>query len=129
MQKKGKKRFVLPFTRQWSHLRDLKHNGKKFKFGSWKYSAIDLYNRGLLLSINQISPRQFDNIFITFSSDEIGIFKIEVNVLGENNIILSEDVRLEDMLQMQFENKSSIAICESNVKCNLNVLLFQLYKK
>ncbi|TIC59892.1 hypothetical protein E3Q03_03628 [Wallemia mellicola] len=129
MQKKGKKRFVLPFTKQWSHLRDLKHNGKRFKFGSYKYSAQELYNRGLLLSIHQVSPRQFDGLFITFSSDEIGVFKIDMNLAGEPKPMASEDVRLEDMLQMQFENKSSIAICEGNVKCNLNVLLFQLYKK
>ncbi|TIB14627.1 hypothetical protein E3P89_00865 [Wallemia ichthyophaga] len=129
MQKKGKKRFVLPFTKQWSHLRDLKHTGKKFKFGSYKYAAQELYNRGLLLSISQVSPRQYDGIFLTFSSDEIGVFKIDLNIAGEQNAMASEDVRLEDMLQMQFENKSSIAICQGNVKCNLNVLLFQLYKK
>ena len=92
-------------------------------------TRIRLYNRGLLLSISQVSPRQYEGLFITFSSDEIGVFKIDMNVAGDPKPMASEDVRLEDMLQMQFENKSSIAICEGNVKCNLNVLLFQLYKK
>lgn len=105
------------------------HKSKFFIVFVISLTHIRLYNRGLLLSISQVSPRQYDGIFLTFSSDEIGVFKIDLNIAGEQNAMASEDVRLEDMLQMQFENKSSIAICQGNVKCNLNVLLFQLYKK
>jgi Ras GTPase-activating-like protein IQGAP2/3 len=41
MQKKGgnKKRFIMPFTPQWHHLRTLEKQGRKPKFGSYKYSV------------------------------------------------------------------------------------------
>lgn len=40
MQKKGhKKRFVMPFTPQWNHQRTLEKEGRKPRFGSYKYSV------------------------------------------------------------------------------------------
>lgn len=40
MQKKGvKKKFVMPFTPQWHHLRSLQRKGRQPAFGSYKYSV------------------------------------------------------------------------------------------
>ncbi|KAG9596827.1 putative ras GTPase activating protein, partial [Aureobasidium melanogenum] len=40
--KKGKKRFLLPFTKQYNHERELARSGRTPKFGSYKYSARSL---------------------------------------------------------------------------------------
>ncbi len=34
--KQGKKRFLMPFTKQWDHERELQRSGRSFKFGSFK---------------------------------------------------------------------------------------------
>ncbi|KAG1755714.1 ras GTPase-activating protein [Suillus lakei] len=128
---KGKKRFVLPFTKQYFHLRDLQKSGKNPQFGSFKYSAKDLYEKGILLSIDQFSPRQFDKIDITISSNKPGIFTMEVfnNTLGITNRIASTDLRMEDLLQAQFENQASLSLFNGLAKVNISLLLYQINKK
>ncbi|KIK48850.1 hypothetical protein CY34DRAFT_797634 [Suillus luteus UH-Slu-Lm8-n1] len=128
---KGKKRFVLPFTKQYFHLRDLQKSGKNPQFGSFKYSAKDLYEKGILLSIDQFSPRQFDKIDIIISSNKPGIFTMEVfnNTLGITNRIASTDLRMEDLLQAQFENQASLALFNGLAKVNISLLLYQINKK
>jgi len=127
-----KKRFVMPFTKQYFHLRDLQKSGKPPQFGSFKYSAQDLYNKGILLSIDQISPLQFDRVDIVISSNKIGVFAIEVFTTGGVNgatLFASTDVRMEDLLQAQFENKVSLSLFDGTAKMNLNLLLYQINKK
>ncbi|KAG2156042.1 ras GTPase-activating protein [Suillus clintonianus] len=128
---KGKKRFVLPFTKQYFHLRDLQKSGKNPQFGSFKYSAKDLYEKGILLSIDQFSPRQFDKIDITISSNKPGIFTMEVfnNTLGITNRIASTDLRMEDLLQAQFENQASLSLFNGLAKVNISLFLYQINKK
>ncbi|EGN93059.1 hypothetical protein SERLA73DRAFT_98415 [Serpula lacrymans var. lacrymans S7.3] len=128
---KGKKRFVLPFTKQYFHLRDLQKSGKSPQFGSFKYSAKELYEKGILLSIDQYSPRQFDKIDLIISSNKAGIFTIELfnSSLGLTNRIASADLRMEDLLQSQFENQASLSLFNGMVKVNLSLLLYQINKK
>lgn len=127
-----KKRFVMPFTKQFFHLRDLQKSGKPPQFGSFKYSAQDLYHKGILLSIDQISPLQFDRVDIVISSNKIGVFTIEVFTSGGvsgSTLFASTDVRMEDLLQAQFENKVSLSLFDGMAKMNLNLLLYQINKK
>jgi len=128
---KGKKRFVIPFTKQYFHLRDLQKSGKNPKFGSFKYSAKDLYDKGILLSIDKFSPRQFDKIDIIISSEKAGIFNLEAlnNTLGITNRMGTTDLRMEDLLQAQFENQASLSLFSGLVKVNINLLLYQINKK
>ncbi|KAG9317305.1 ras GTPase-activating protein [Chiua virens] len=128
---KGKKRFVLPFTKQYFHLRDLQKSGKSPQFGSFRYSAKDLYEKGILLSIDQFSPRQFDKIDVIISSEKAGVFNIEIlnNALGITNRIGITDLRMEDLLQAQFENQASLSLFNGLVKLNINLLLYQINKK
>ncbi|CAG8473702.1 13469_t:CDS:10 [Funneliformis caledonium] len=68
--KKGKKsRLVLPFTRQYFHIRELQRSGRVPQFGSFKYTAQRLHEKGVLLSIAGYST--FDKISFTISSDEV----------------------------------------------------------
>ncbi|KEP55797.1 IQ and RasGAP domain protein [Rhizoctonia solani 123E] len=126
---KGKKRFVIPFTKQFFHLRDLQRTGGEPQFGSYKYSAQYLYERGILLSIDRCSPRQFDRIDIVLSSNEIGIFTIQLinNLPGGSEV--TEDIRMENLLQAQFENRVSLSLYDGLAKFNINLLLYQINKK
>lgn len=128
---KGKNRLTLPFTKQFFHLRDLQKAGRTPQFGSFKYSAKSFYDKGILLSIDPFSPRQFDKLDLIISSNKAGIFTIEVynNTLGITNRIGSSDLRMEDLLQAQFENQASISICNDLVKVNLQLFLYQINKK
>lgn len=126
-----KKRFVLPFTKQYFHLRDLQKSGKNPKFGSFKYSAKDLYEKGILLSVDKFSPRQFDKLDVIISSNKAGIFTMEMinNTLGISNRLAMADLRMEDLLQAQFESQASLPLFNGLAKVNLSLLLFQINKK
>ena len=72
--KKGKKKFVMPFTKQWDHERELKATGRAFKFGSYKYSARALADKGVLVQWKGYSDRQWDRVDLTISSNEVGVY-------------------------------------------------------
>jgi Ras GTPase-activating-like protein IQGAP2/3 len=82
IQKKGKRRLVIPFSSQYFHNRELARSGRVPKFGSYKYTAKSLAEKGILLSIEGFSPRQYDSISLTISSDEVGVFNVEASMLG-----------------------------------------------
>ncbi|BGP43492.1 iqgap-related protein [Rhodotorula kratochvilovae] len=108
IQKKSKKRLVLPWSLQASHERQLDKEGKKYAFGSYKYTAQKLYDQKILLSIDQYSPKQFDKVSITISSDEIGVFEVKAQYMGVT--VTTVEIRLEDLLEMQFAGKTTLSI-------------------
>ena len=122
---------MLPFTKQYFHMRDLQKSGKTPQFGSYRYSAQHFYEKGILLSIDQYSPRQFDKLDIVLSSNNVGIFTIEIfnTTLGITNRIAHADVKMEELLQAQFENKASYTLFDGLAKFNLNLFLWQINKK
>ncbi|KAF5388019.1 hypothetical protein D9615_000397 [Tricholomella constricta] len=128
---KGKKRFVLPFTKQFYHLRDLQKSGETAPYGSFIYSAKYLYEKGILLSIDQYSPRQFDKIQLTMSSKTAGVFtmRLESNLLGVTTRIASEDIRMEDLLQAKYEKRPSFALFNGKVSVNFELFLDHINKK
>ncbi|KAH0587587.1 hypothetical protein H2248_006362 [Termitomyces sp. 'cryptogamus'] len=128
---KGKKRFVLPFTKQFYHLRELQKTGESVPFGSFIYSAKHLYEKGILLSIDQYSPRQFDKIQLTMSSKIVGVFtlRLESTLLGVTTRIASEDIRMEDLLQAKYEKRSSFALFNGKVNVNFELFLDHINKK
>jgi len=121
----------LPFTKQYFHLRDLQKSGKNPQFGSFRYSAKDLYEKGILLSIDKFSPRQFDKLDVIIASNKAGIFNMEVinHSQGVSSRIALADLRMEDLLQAQFENQASLSLFGGLVKVNLTLLLYQINKK
>jgi Ras GTPase-activating-like protein IQGAP2/3 len=121
----------MPFTKQYFHLRDLQKSGKTPQFGSFKYSAQDLYERGILLSIDKFSPRQFDKVDLVISSNQLGVFTVELlnHTLGITNRMAVADVRLEDLLQAQYQDRASLSLFNGLAKFNLNLLLYQINKK
>ncbi|KAJ6485015.1 ras GTPase-activating protein [Mycena vitilis] len=129
----GKKRktFVIPFTLQYYHLRDLQRSGEKPKFGSFLYTAKYLYEKGILLSIDGYSPRQFDKLQITMSSETASVFTIllQSTLLGASTRIASEDVRMEDLLQARYERRAFLALFSGKAKFNFERFLYQINKK
>lgn len=143
---------VLPWSLQGAHERQLEREGKSYRFGSYKYSAQTLYDRGILLSVDQYSPKQFDKVTMTISSDDVGEF--EFNLAHGNSHMPPVKLRLDDILEAQFVRGARICgyhddsemarltcgISRSQVgrqtislgetaRCNLNLLLDLINRK
>ena len=101
---KGKKRFLLPFTKQYNHERELARSGRLPKFGSFKYSARTLAEKGVLVSWAGYPETRWDKVNLTISSDEIGVFHIEGSTGSMMIPGASASVPLDDLLQAQFNN-------------------------
>ncbi|KAL6714096.1 iqgap-related protein [Lecanora helva] len=128
--KKGKKRFLMPFTKQWDHERELQRSGRTPKFGSFKYSAQDLANRGILVAWDGYDQRQWAHIDLTISSNEVGVFTIE----GSNGPIAmpgaSAQVPLDDLLQAQFNNTQFLEFFpEGRIRVNVNLFVHLIMRK
>jgi Ras GTPase-activating-like protein IQGAP2/3 len=127
--KKGKKRFLMPFTKQWDHQRELQKTGKVFKFGSFKYSARTLADRGVLVSWKGYAERQWDRVDLTISSNEVGVFTID----GSSGVMMipgaNAQVPLDDLLQAQFNNTQFMDFFEGQMRVNVNLFLHLIMKK
>lgn len=123
---KGKKQPLL-FTKQYYHIRELQKTGKVPKFGSFKWTADSLLKRGVLLSIDDYSPKQFKQITLSISSDEAGVFLVEAAFMG---IKLPEkmELRLDDLLQSQYNGVQTITLFDM-AKVNVNLLIYMINKK
>ncbi|KAB8199799.1 hypothetical protein BDV34DRAFT_206106 [Aspergillus parasiticus] len=127
--KKGKKRFLMPFTKQWDHQRELQKSGKVFKFGSYKYSARNLADKGVLVHWRGYTERQWDRVDLTISSNEVGVFTIDgssgpMMVPGAN-----AQVPLDDLLQAQFNNMQFLDFFEGQLRVNVNLFLHLIMRK
>lgn len=136
--KKGKKRFLLPFTKQYNHERELQRSGRVPKFGSFKYSARNLADKGVLVSWKGFSERQWDKINITISSDEVGLFHVEGSMGSMMIPGASAMVPLDDLLQAQFNNCQFMNLFgeengeekkEGALRLNVNLLVHLLMRK
>ncbi|KAJ9111090.1 hypothetical protein QFC19_001288 [Naganishia cerealis] len=127
MQKQGKKRFVWPFSKQHRHLRSMQKAGKAAKFGSFKYSAADLYEKHILLPSQGFSPKQFEKLFVILSSNEVGVFTMEIvdpSLNSKSQVLDSCEIRMEDLLQAKFENKGTLDLFDQVAKVRVNTLIF-----
>lgn len=130
VSKRGKKnKFVLPFTRQYFHLRDLQRNGKVPKFGSYKYTAKQLYDRRILLELTNISPKQYDRIPLVISMDQVGIITIEGSYAGWGIASMSVELRFEELLQTQFNGIQTMTLMDGMAKVNVNLLIWLINRK
>ncbi|CAI7673282.1 unnamed protein product [Penicillium palitans] len=127
--KKGKKRFLMPFTKQWDHQRELQKSGKIFKFGSYKYSARTLADRGVLVAWKGYAERQWDRVDLTISSNEVGVFTID----GSSGVMMipgaNAQVPLDDLLQAQFNNTQFMDFFDGQMRVNVNLFLHLIMKK
>ncbi|KAF2822689.1 ras GTPase activating protein-like protein [Ophiobolus disseminans] len=135
--KKGKKKFLLPFTKQYNHLRELQRSGRSYLFGSFRYSARNLAEKGILVSWNGYPERQWDRLDITISSNQTGIFEIQ----GSQGSMMIPgafaEVPLDGLLQAQFDNHQFMNLFGDGkdgsgsgaVRVNVNLFLHLIFKK
>lgn len=129
--KKGTKRksIILPFTKQYFHLRDLQKSGRVPKFGSYKYTAANLFEKKILIRLDGYPERQYSQVSFTFSSDQVGVFNVEA---AYGSIVLpgaSTDVTLDDLLGQQYNNLQYFSLFDDMVHFNTNLLLHFIFKK
>ena len=95
------------------------------------YRFQELYDKGILLSIDQYSPRQFNKMDVVISSDVAGVFDFELysSIVGPSTLLAESSVRMEDLLQAKYEKKPSLALFGGRVKVNFELFLFQINKK
>ncbi|KAK5690229.1 iqgap-related protein [Elasticomyces elasticus] len=132
--KKGTKhKFIMPFTKQWSHERELERAGRQPKFGSYKYSARQLADKGVLLSWAGYAPEHWGQLNVIISSDEVGVFHLEASSGSMMLPGASANLLLDDMLQAQYDNRNAIAVFEEmhggGAKLAVNLLLHLVFKK
>ncbi|EAT91915.2 hypothetical protein SNOG_00420 [Parastagonospora nodorum SN15] len=137
IDKKGKKKFLLPFTRQYNHMRELQRSGRSYLFGSFRYSARNLAEKGILVSWNGYPERQWDRLDITISSNQTGIFEIQ----GSQGSMMIPgafaEVPLDGLLQAQFDNHQFMNLFGDGkdgsgsgaVRVNVNLFLHLIFKK
>ena len=119
----------MPFSKQYNHERELERSGRKPKFGSFKYSARTLSDKGVLVSWKGYTDREWDKINLTISCDEVGVFFIE----GSRGSIqipgASAQVPMDSLLSAQFANHQYMDLFEGCMRLNVNLFLHLLYKK
>lgn len=98
--KKGKKKAILPFTRQYFHMRELQRSGRVPKFGSYKYTAQGLADKRVLVKLDGFQEKRWDRVNFTISSDEVGVFFVEASNGSMMIPGASAQVLLDDLLQV-----------------------------
>lgn len=119
----------MPFTKQYNHQRELERSGRVPKFGSFKYSARSLSDKGVVVGWKGVADRDLDKINLTISCDQVGIFALEGTRGHVQMPAASALLPIEDLLQAQFEAQQFVHLFEGSLKLNVNLLLHLLYKK
>lgn len=129
--KKGQKRKpLLPFSTQFFHMRDLQRANRVPKFGSYKYTASNMYDKGVLVEIKGYTDKQYDKIFLTWSSDEVGVFKIEALFGSVRLPGAITELTLDELLSQQYNNKQYITLFDqTTITLNTNLTLHFIFKK
>lgn len=128
--KKGsKRRAVLPFSKQYFHMRDLQKSGRVPKFGSYKYSAATMLDRGILVELRGYSEKQYDKLTLTWSSDDVGVFKVEAAFGAVALPGAVAELTLDELLSQQYNNRQYLTLFDNMMTLNTNLTLHFIFKK
>jgi Ras GTPase-activating-like protein IQGAP2/3 len=125
--KRSKTKKAMLFSKQYFHMRELQKTGKMPQFGSFKYTAEQLFKKGVVVSIEDVNQKQYEKIAFTISSDEAGVFTFEASFLNLQTEKM--ELRFEDLLQAQSDNVSIMGLFDGMVKVNVNLLVYLINKK
>ncbi|GAA5802110.1 hypothetical protein HPULCUR_007571 [Helicostylum pulchrum] len=129
-ERRGKKqKFVFPFTKQYFHMKNLKSHGLVPQFGSFKYSAKTLYDRGIILDLSGVSKKLYTRITLILSMDRAGIITFEGYFPLMNTQDLRVDVHYEELLQTQYEGVQTMKVLDGMATVNVNLLIYLINKK
>ena len=74
----------------------------------------------------------FNDVSIVIASNEVGVFSFELTSptvpLPPNAVMGREQVRMEDLLQAQFENKLNLLLFDGMATFSINMLIHQINK-
>ncbi|CAM9022696.1 unnamed protein product [Wickerhamomyces anomalus] len=132
---------IMPFTKQFFYERELKKSGKLPKFGAYKYSSKRLYEKGILVELRGLDQNlgssgtsffggfNFPRIDFMFNCDKPGVFTIssKSGTLAVNGSLAT--LTIDELLEYQFENRSSIPLFDGMVKFDTNCLINFIFKK
>ncbi|KAI9032900.1 Rho GTPase activation protein [Phycomyces nitens] len=128
--KRGKRhKFMLPFTRQYFHIKRLEKQGLVPRYGSYKYTARQLHDRGIIVELSGIDKKHYDRIPIILSMDQAGIITIGGSYSGWGISSVQVDMRYESLLQTQFEGVQTMKVLDGFAKVNVNLLIYLINKK
>ncbi|KAI8643207.1 hypothetical protein BD408DRAFT_365136 [Parasitella parasitica] len=128
-ERRGKKqKFVMPFTRQYFHMKNLQRRNLVPKFGSFKYSAKTLHDRGIIIALGGIPQNLYARINIILSMDRAGIISFEAYfpLMTQD---LHVDVHYEHLLQTQYEGVQTMKVLDGMATVNVNLLIYLINKK
>jgi len=115
------------FSKQYYYLKKLEKEGKVPKFGSYQYTAEQLHKRGVLESIEGVTPKLYGAIKFTISSDEVGIFNIVAKAKMFDPIEMT--LTLDELLQAKYDEIQVLEVSDGAAKVNVNLLLHLINKK
>ena len=130
LDSKRKRHFAWPFSLQWRHERELKRQGKVYRYGSFKFTASELFAKRVsidelsrpcvLVDLVGVSRSQRSDVTITISSDEPGVLEFHGSFLG-----VSVDpmiARVDDLLQ-KYRNDVFVITLFGAAKVNIAALI------
>ncbi|NXI98624.1 IQGA3 protein, partial [Psophia crepitans] len=102
-------------------------SGKNKKLPSLHYTAAQLFEKGVLLEIEDLPPSQFRNvIFDIVPCEESGRFQVKAKFMGID--MERFQLHYQDLLQLQYEGVAVMKMFDK-AKVNVNLLIFLLNKK
>ncbi|NXO43773.1 IQGA3 protein, partial [Locustella ochotensis] len=104
-----------------------KVSGKSKKLPSLHYTAAQLWEKGVLLEIQDLPPSQLKNvIFDIVPCEESGRFQVKAKFMGIDMECFQ--LHYQDLLQLQYEGVAVMKMFDK-AKVNVNLLIFLLNKK
>uniref|UniRef100_A0A8C0UNF9 IQ motif containing GTPase activating protein 3 n=1 Tax=Cyanistes caeruleus TaxID=156563 RepID=A0A8C0UNF9_CYACU len=104
-----------------------KVSGKSKKLPSLHYTAAQLWEKGVLLEIQDLPPSQLKNvIFDIIPCEESGRFQVKAKFMGIDMECFQ--LHYQDLLQLQYEGVAVMKMFDK-AKVNVNLLIFLLNKK
>ncbi|XP_072702874.1 ras GTPase-activating-like protein IQGAP3 isoform X2 [Ciconia boyciana] len=104
-----------------------KVSGKNKKLQSLRYTAARLFEKGVLLEIEDLPLCQFRNvIFDIIPCEESGRFQVKAKFMGID--MERFQLHYQDLLQLQYEGVAVMKMFDK-AKVNVNLLIFLLNKK
>ncbi|NXT72589.1 IQGA3 protein, partial [Chaetops frenatus] len=101
--------------------------GKSKKLPSLRYTAAQLWEKGVLLEIQDLPPSQLRNvIFDIIPCEESGRFQVKAKFMGIDMECFQ--LHYQDLLQLQYEGVAVMKMF-GKAKVNVNLLIFLLNKK
>ncbi|KAK2525054.1 Iqgap3 [Columba guinea] len=104
-----------------------KVSGKNKKLQPLRYTAARLFDKGVLLEIEELPLSQFRNvIFDIIPCEESGRFQVKAKFMGID--MERFQLHYQDLLQLQYEGVAVMKMFDK-AKVNVNLLIFLLNKK